>query len=135
MAAFNADEHIAWLPETMIPALRDLLEHPDLGVVLIARHRDVRACVGYALATYGYDIEFSGRDAFITELFVESASRGRGIGHALLGAVTATLRERGTRAVHLVVRPENTNARALYDRHGFQLVPRLLMTKRLSPDM
>ena len=134
MAAFNAHEHITWRPETMTPALRELLQRPELGLMLLARSGDSRACVGYALATFGYDIEFSGHDAFITELFIDSSSRSRGIGQALLEAAVEALRARGVRAVHLMVRPENAKARALYEKHGFSLVPRLLMTKPLSDE-
>ncbi len=134
MIAFNAAEHITWQPPTMIPALRDLLRRPELGLVLLARDRRSGACIGYAVATHGYDIEFSGPDAFIAELFVTGAMRGRGVGRQLLDSTVRALRARGTRAVHLMVRPENKSARALYDESGFQVIPRLLLTKRLVDD-
>src|SRR5215211_7494836 len=78
MAAFNQTEGIVWKPESMLSALRRILCGDDLGLVLVARDRSSRAIVGYGLATFGYDLEFAGRDAFITELFVEPANRGRG---------------------------------------------------------
>lgn len=131
MIAFNAAEHITWQPETMASALRELLQRSELGFVLLARDSISQACVGYSVATHGFDIEFSGADAFITELFVEQSFRGRGIGRELLEAAICALRERGSRAVHLLVRPENQSARSLYDQSGFQVVPRLLMTKSL----
>jgi ribosomal protein S18 acetylase RimI-like enzyme len=134
MVAFNSAEQIAWRPETMIPALRELLQRPDLGLILLARDPASRACIGYAVATHGYDIEFSGADAFIAELFVEPSSRGRGVGRELLDATVRALRARGTCAVHLMVRPENEKARALYEQRGFQVIPRLLMTKSLADD-
>lgn len=131
MIAFNVAEHIIWQPETMVPALRDLLQRPALGQVLLARDHVSRACIGYCVATHGYDIEFSGADAFITELFVDQGFRGQGVGRELLRATVRALRDRGTRAVHLQVRPENQSARSLYDQNGFQVIPRLLMTKSL----
>lgn len=131
MIAFNAAEHIDWQPETMVPALRDLLERSELGLVLLAHDNVSRACIGYSVATHGFDIEFSGADSFITELFVEQSFRGCGIGRELLEATIRALRERGSRAVHLLVRPENQSARSLYDQSGFRLIPRLLMTKSL----
>src|SRR5262245_12249813 len=87
MAAFNAAEHITWRPDTMVPALRELLQRPDVGLVLLARDPASRACIGYAVVTYGYDIEFSGADGFVTELFVEQHARGRGVGRELLNAM------------------------------------------------
>jgi ribosomal protein S18 acetylase RimI-like enzyme len=131
MADFNAEEHIPWRPQTMLPALRALIEAPDLGLALLARDADTGAALGYTLATFGYDVEFSGRDAFITELFVHERARGLGIGRQLLEAITAALRARDVKAAHLMVRPENERARALYAQQGFQLIPRLLMTRTL----
>jgi ribosomal protein S18 acetylase RimI-like enzyme len=135
MIAFNAAEHIPWRPDTMVPALRELLGRPDLGVVLVAREPGSRACVGYTVATHGYDIEFSGADAFVAELFVAPEFRKRGLGRALLDAVVEELRAGGTKAVHLMVRPENGRARALYEGRGFEVIPRLLMTKSLGDAM
>ena len=133
MAAFNADEGITWQPDIMIPALRQLLNEPATGLVLLARDPVSGAAAGYGIVTFGFDIEYSGRDAVITELFVESSYRGRGVGRQLLDALLSTLRGRGINAVHLMVRPENAPARALYESLEFRVVPRQLMTKRLSP--
>ena len=133
MIAFNGDEGIAWQPSTMVPALRRLLHDPALGIVLVAKERTSSAPVGYGIATFGYDVEYSGRDAIITELFVESRHRGRGAGRLLLDALVRTLRGHGISAVHLMVRPENARARALYESLEFRQVPRLLMTRHLAP--
>jgi ribosomal protein S18 acetylase RimI-like enzyme len=129
MAAFNEDEGIAWRPEAMGAALHRLLEDSALGLGLVARDRASRSVAGYALATLGFDIEFSGADAFVTELYVAPAFRRRGIAGDLLDALVARLTERGVNAVHLMVRPENEAARALYESRSFRVVPRLLMTR------
>ena len=133
MAAFNQAEGIEWQPPTMVPALRDLLRRPDIGLVLLARDRASGAAAGYAIATYGFDIEFAGADAVLTELFVDARFRGRGVGRGLLESVERAVRERGCHALHLMVRPENAVARSLYERAGFHTVPRLFMTKALLP--
>jgi len=132
MAAFNAEEGIAWRPEPMGSALRRLLAEPNLGFVVLARDRASGAVVGYGLATFGYDLEFAGVDAFITELFVDSSLRKRGVGVALLDALVTQLRTCGAKAVHLMVRPENERARALYEGRGFGATPRVMLTKRLD---
>jgi diamine N-acetyltransferase len=103
-----------------------------LGVVLVASHATRNALVGYTVGTFGYDLEFAGPDAFLTELYVAAASRGRGLGARLLDAVTAALRAGGARAVTLLVLPGNTAARRLYARAGFQRLPRLAMVRRLD---
>lgn len=132
MEEFNAEESIPWRPSVMIPALRRLLDEPSIGMLLIAREPAIGTVVGYGVATFGFDMEFGGRDAFITEVFVHSSFRRRGVGRALLDALTNRLRADGAGAVHLVVRHENTQARALYEAQGFAAVPRLLMTKSLA---
>lgn len=133
MVAFNEAENIPWRPEVMVPALHRLLNDKNLGLALVARAGNRPSVVGYSLATFGYDIEFAGRDAFVTELFVDSASRGSGLGRRLLESTLEHLRQNGVNAAHLVVRPENHRARSLYGAVGFETSPRLMMTKQLIP--
>jgi ribosomal protein S18 acetylase RimI-like enzyme len=133
MAAFNALEGIPWRPGPVRRALERLLREPALGRVLVARSGAGGELVGYGVATFGYDLEFGGPDAFITELFVAPEARERGIGRGLLQALLRDLGERGAAAVHLMVRPENDAARALYSSAGFHAVPRVMMTKDLAP--
>lgn len=128
MADFNASENIAWKPGSMVPALERLLGDPAIGFGLLAREAAGGPVVGYGLATMGYDVEYGGADAFVTELYVAPGQRGRGVGRGLLDALVAALAARGACAIHLMVRPENAAARALYAGRGFRDVPRLLMT-------
>lgn len=134
MTAFNAAENITWQPETMIPALTRLIRDPQLGIVLIAREQMSREAIGYCLATFGFDIEFSGADAFVAELFVTPRARRLGVGRELLDRTVDALRSRDVLAVHLMVRPENVGARKLYESRSFKAVPRLVMTRRLDGD-
>ncbi len=134
MAAFNQAEGILWKPESMTAALRRVLREDALGLILVARDRSSTRIVGYGLATFGYDLEFAGRDAFITELFVEPANRGRGLGQLLLDSMVEKLQEHGVGAVHLMVRPENVRARRLYESRGFRVAPRIMMTKEFAPE-
>jgi len=57
--------------------------------------------------TWGYDLEWDGCDAFLTELFLVPAARGHGHGSGALVAAEAVAREHGARALHLTVRHEN----------------------------
>jgi ribosomal protein S18 acetylase RimI-like enzyme len=131
MVEFNRPEGIVWKTEPMTAALHRLLSEPELGLVLVARGPGTRSLVGYAIATFGYDLEFAGRDAFITELFVAPAHRGRGLGRRLLASAVEALRARDTRAVHLMVSPENERARSMYAEAGFVTSPRIMMTREL----
>jgi ribosomal protein S18 acetylase RimI-like enzyme len=128
MEDFNAGEHIPWERSRFEHALMPLLSDDDVG--LVARGGELEA-VGYAVVTWGYDLEFAGRDAFLTELYVRPAVRGMGWGERLLAWTEAAARQAGAGAIHLVVRQDNARARALYVRTGYVPPLRDLLTKRL----
>lgn len=132
MDGFNRSESIPWEPADTETALRKLLREPALGqaVVLEVGGR----ALGYAVFTYGFDLEFAGRDAYLTEFYLRPEARGRGLGKWLLMRVEERSREAGVRALHLMVRPENRPALTLYQRAGFEAPPRVFLTKRLSPE-
>lgn len=134
MIDFNAIEGIEWRPGSMTAALARLLAEPSLGVVLLASPDDGGAPVGYGIATMGFDLEFGGPDAFVTELYVAAGERGRGLGRLLLLGLMSELSRRGAGAVQLMVRPENAAARALYARLGFAEVPRLVLARSLPAE-
>ncbi len=125
----HEDERIPWDAPAVEAALRRLLAEPALGVVRLVEVGGRAA--GYAIATLGYDLEFQGHDAYLTELWLEPWARGQGLAPALLATIEGRIRAAGAQALHLQVRPGNAAARALYERAGFALSPRLFMTKRL----
>ena len=90
------------------------------------------ATVGYVVLTYGYSLEFHGRDALLDELFVAEHARGQGIGTAVLDLVAEECRRLGIRAVHLEVDRANVQAQRLYRRHGYIDHDRYLLTRRLD---
>jgi GNAT superfamily N-acetyltransferase len=99
-------------------ALAPLLQPgSSLGRVWLVRQGG--EVLGYAALTFGYSIEFRGRDAFVDELFLVAAARGRGIGSAVLGRVKAQAAALGLVALHLEVARDNRQARRLYERWGF----------------
>ena len=125
--ALNAHEGIVVPEDVLEAALRRLLGDASLGGAwLIERDR----VIGYAIVTYGYDLEFGGRDAYLTELWIDEAERGHGAATAALELLVPELRARDVRAVHLQVRHDNP-AQRLYERSGFVKLPRYVMTRRL----
>lgn len=89
--------------------------------------------VGYLAVTYGYSLEYRGRDAFIDEVYVVPSRRRRGIGAQAVALAESACREAGVRALHLEVERDKTGAREMYRRGGFTDHQRFLMTKRLEP--
>jgi hypothetical protein len=85
--------------------LRRLLGDPSVGGVWLVLADG--SPVGYAIVTYGYDLEFGGRDSYLTELWIgRAAPRTR----RRARRARVTRRERaiaGVRALHLQVRPDN----------------------------
>jgi GNAT superfamily N-acetyltransferase len=127
--ALNAAEQIVVDEASLVTATERLLSDPSLGCIWLVE-LDGRA-IGHAVVTYGFDLEFAGRDSFLTELFIDPEERGRGAGAAALHLLERELRARDVRALHLGVLPENP-ARRLYERSGFVASPRVFMTKVLD---
>jgi ribosomal protein S18 acetylase RimI-like enzyme len=130
MEVFNAGELIKVAPHALRPALEQLLADGALGRVWLIQFGT--ETVGYAVLTFGYALEFAGRDAFITELFLSPPARGRGIGRVALARIEAASLELGVQAIHLMVRPENRPAVALYASAGYAAPPRAFLSKVLA---
>lgn len=130
MKPFNASEQTPWDPVAKERALKTLLKDRSLGVIglLVA----AEGAVGYFVVTWGYDLEWDGRDAFLTELFLVPQARGRRLGGDAMAHVESVAREHGARALHLMVRDENVVARRLYARQGYMSPPRIFLTKELQ---
>jgi ribosomal protein S18 acetylase RimI-like enzyme len=127
-SALQRHENIDVSDAELERALREFLADPRLGVVFMIEEDSV--VVGYTFLSYSYDLEFAGREAWLTEIFIDEAARGRGGGSHALSLLEPELRARGVRAYHLQVRSDNP-AKRLYERAGMTVVPRLIMSKRL----
>ena len=123
-------EHMAFDSSRALAALHGLLDHPERGSVFLALQHD--ETVGYAVVTRGYSLEFGGIFALLDELFVVPASRGAGLGGALLRAVIEDCRAAGIATLRLEVERANVQAQALYRRFGFTPHDRNLMTCRVA---
>ena len=129
MKAFNETEGIAWVETRTSDAIEQLLENPELGFIVVAEHLHV---VAYAVVTFGFDLEFGGRDAFLTEIYVKPEARRVGIAVALLQQLEEKAKNQGVLALHLQVQPTNEAAYRLYEKMGYKKVPRDTLSKTLS---
>ena len=110
--------------------VRRLLAHPELGRVWIIRHGP--RAVGYAILTFNYDIEFGGLESILTDLFVESAYRGRGLGHKTVEAVLDYCQSVGIGMIELQVGSDNAEAQSFYRNLGFEPLPRIVMAREVG---
>jgi ribosomal protein S18 acetylase RimI-like enzyme len=131
--AYHEFEQVSMSDRRRRAAIAPLLEpESNLGAVYLIE--DARTCVGYVALCFGYSIEFAGRDAFIDELFVVAAARGRGIGTRVLSLIGEEAVTHGVAALHLEVARDNERARRVYAAAGFEDRQRFhLMSWRLDP--
>lgn len=98
--------------------LQEILDDPG-SVLLIARDdRDDGRIVG-SLTLAMYRIP-TGLKAWIDDVVVDSAVRGRGVGNKLNTVALDIARERGAKSVDLTSRPHREAANRLYQRLGFE---------------
>lgn len=74
------------------------------------------APVGYAMWHRSYDTETARRGSYLTDLYVDPAARGRGVGRALMAHVARATRADGGEVVFWVTRTDNHVARPFYAR-------------------
>ena len=131
MREFYGIERLPYDPAVASRALGELWGNPAYGRVCLI---EVDGSVaGYAVLTFGFSLEFRGRDALIDELYVREPHRGVGVGTACLAWVDAVCIAEGIHAVHLQVDHANLAAQRLYDRSGYRRHDRHFLTKWLLP--
>jgi ribosomal protein S18 acetylase RimI-like enzyme len=91
--------------------------------------RALRALIAFSLIERRPDIG----EAYIAHIAIRPGFQGRGLGKALMEAAETTSREQKLKKVGLHVACDNSVAKALYSRQGFQVVKveRSEMTRRL----
>jgi GNAT superfamily N-acetyltransferase len=129
MREFYEYEQRAFISEK-VQALLDLLRNSSFGKAALLCDGDAPA--GYFVITYGYSIEFHGRDLLIDDLYIRQEYRGRGWGTWTLGEIENMARAEGLQAIHLEVARRNLSARRFYDRAGFETHDGDFLSKRLG---
>ena len=126
-AAEVADPALLGALNRLLPQLSSTarsLEMADLEAILSASTTTLLvATEGAAVIGALTLVEFvipTGRRAWIEDVIVDEAARGRGVGEALTVAAIAQARRRGVRTIELTSRPSREAANALYQKLGFE---------------
>ncbi|HZS03366.1 MAG TPA: GNAT family N-acetyltransferase [Blastocatellia bacterium] len=127
MRDFYEHENLTFDEQVARRALRQILTDDALGRVFLIRCGG--EVIGYTVLTFGFSLEFRGRDAFVDELYIRASHRGRGIGKCALSFLSDVCRELDIRALHLEVERANTVAQGVYRKAGFADHDRYLMTR------
>jgi ribosomal protein S18 acetylase RimI-like enzyme len=96
--------------------LEAVVESPAT-TLLVAREPDGQIVGWLILAVFR---TLTGVRAWIEDVVVDEAARGRGIASAMIGAAVESARRADARTVDLTSRPDRTDANRLYQRLGFE---------------
>ncbi|MGD1952961.1 MAG: GNAT family N-acetyltransferase [Leptolyngbyaceae cyanobacterium] len=114
---FHTFEGIHISDEQRQRAVNDLLSDLSLGGIWLILADTTIA--GYVALTFGYSIEFGGKDAFIDELYIRPELQGQGLGNQTLIKIQQAAKAHNIQAVHLEVARQNTKAQKLYAHANF----------------
>lgn len=124
-------EHNINVPEVALKeALAGVLQDERLGLIIVAQ--DGRETIGMAVVSFAWTLEHGGKSAWLDELFVIPDRRGQGVGKALLDQVVSEVRDSGCAAIDLEVDQGQARAERLYERAGFQQLPRSRWVKYIA---
>lgn len=108
-------------------ALTCILEDEKFGKVFLFKLR--QEIIGYIVITFGFSLEFHGRDAFIDEIYFREQYRGKGYGKMALIFAEQVCLEHDIKALHLEVEHTNNVAQSFYRKAEFDDREYYLMTK------
>lgn len=104
-------------PPIEASALEDIVQNPN-STLLVARDGEGPILGSLLLVTFKTPTAVR---AWVEDVVVDEAARGRGVGEALVRAAIDRARLANAKSVDLTSRPDREAANRLYQRMGFQL--------------
>lgn len=127
---FYQIEHLTYNVEVLNKCFDEIFTNDNLAIIWIIYVDGEPA--GYVVLTFGYSLEFHGRDALIDEFYIRENYRNQGIGKQTLEFVQKNCQALGIKAVHLEVYHENNRAKSIYQKAGFVTHDRYFMTNCIN---
>jgi ribosomal protein S18 acetylase RimI-like enzyme len=88
--------------------------------------------VGYLILTFVFSFEYKGKIAFLDELYLTAAARGKGIGSKSIEFIQNEAHKAALKLIYLEVEPHNEKAQKLYLASGFESHNRQLMKYKIT---
>jgi ribosomal protein S18 acetylase RimI-like enzyme len=118
MEEFYAESNFSLDHAEADAAFRVLLDQPFCGAIWLSN--DQYGVTGYVILTVTFAMEFGGLVGSIDDLYVRPNARRKGFANELLQSLLIECDDRGLKALHVEVAPENEAAQALYQNFGLQ---------------
>lgn len=123
------EHHVEICGSAVASALEGIISDPTRGFCLVAVRESER--IGVAYVSYIWALEHGGSSAWLEELYVHPEHRG-GVGTALLDEVLAKCKEYDCAALDLEIDADHERVRTLYQRYGFEPLPRSRLVRLLD---
>jgi ribosomal protein S18 acetylase RimI-like enzyme len=129
MEQFNAIDHYPFNKDKTRTNLLAFLASEQLGKAWLIEANQL--VIGYIVLAFGFSFEHGGRNAFVDELYMDAAYRGKGIGKRCIDFLLSETPKLGGQVFYLEVEPHNQAGVKLYREKGFRENGRILLTKKL----
>ena len=116
-ALFSQEEEFTPNPEAQFKGLAQIINHPDIGAVLLARQDG--QVVGMVNLLFTISTALGERVALLEDMVVSSQERGVGVGTQLLAEAIVFARSHGCRRITLLTDRTNEAAQRFYEKQGF----------------
>ncbi|MEI7984931.1 MAG: GNAT family N-acetyltransferase [Armatimonadota bacterium] len=97
-------------------AFQALISQPHYGAIWLVF--DDSKIAGYVILTIRFAMEFGGLDGSIDDLYIRPEARRKGFASQLLQSLLIECDDRGLKALHVEVGPDNEAAQTLYENFG-----------------
>lgn len=127
-ALFSQEEEFAPNPEAQSKGLTQIINHPETGVILLARQGE--QVVGMVNLLFTVSTALGDPVALLEDMVVSLPARRAGIGTQLLAEAISFARSQGCRRITLLTDRTNEAAQRFYEKQGF--VASSMIPMRLS---
>ena len=109
---------------------KEFVSNENLGKAFLICHSNegrISEIIGYVILTFIFSFEYSGKIAFLDELYISENFRGKGIGKQTIDFIKQEATQLNVKLIYLEVENHNVNAQKLYLANDFETHNRKLL--------